>query len=411
LFSKTSRKTDTLLWCIELNRLANHGNLFYRRLCPDDVRLAPNNLGISKNSLASPERSSGAGVQQKCRNGQVGSNFADFDDLHRGICMAARGFQFTREARPLANLRLPIRFQRLVRNLTAAGIALSFPAVTFGQLNLGQSSFGQSGFGQTSFGQTGQTGTGQTGTGQTGLGQGVSETLNGGLGGAGLPGFGANPFSTGGLSGEALSPYGRNGLIGNTASGGTAAGGTSAGGALGAASNLGGLTGAALNNRSLQSTLGGLGGRGGRSTFSQNQNSDKPKIRTTVKLGFQVASPTNEAASRAINERLNRLPSRVLNGVTVSMSGRTAIIQGEVSSPSDGKVIERLLSLEPGIDAVKNELTYTNLPVPPAPSPTSKSTIGGSQRNASRTASPMSNAGISTVQIAQEEVVPAPDPM
>ncbi len=50
------------------------------------------------------------------------------------------------------------------------------------------------------------------------------------------------------------------------------------------------------------------------------------------------------------------------------MQGRTAVIVGQVASESDGELIERLLSLEPGIDAVENELVYSTAPeLVPAP--------------------------------------------
>lgn len=316
------------------------------------------------------------------------------------------GLQMTLENRtqaslgPRNQLGKPARqLRKLLRTFAAAALAMSFPAVALGQTGFGQTGtgFGQAGLGQTGFGQAG---VGQTGTGQAG-GLGLGDALTSGLGQSGQNGFGANPFGVGGLSGQALSPYGRNGLIGATTTGGGTAGaaGANTGGALGAANNLGGLTGAALNNRSLQSTLGGFGGRNSRGGLNQNQNQNsKSTVRATVSLGFEVAPPTNAVATQTINDRLRRIPSSVLNGVTVEINGRTATIRGQVNAPSDGKVIERLLSLEPGIDAVKNELTYANGQAPAMPmSATSSST-------------PLQpSVGKSAVQVAPE-VVPAPNP-
>jgi hypothetical protein len=229
----------------------------------------------------------------------------------------------------------------------------------------------------------------------------LGDALTSGFGQTGQNGFGANPFGVGGLSGQALSPFGRNGLIGtSTALGGSAgaagAAGANTGGAAGVANNLGGLTGAALNQRGLQSAFGG--GRNARGGLNQNQNSTNSKIRATVSLGFEVPAPTNAVATRAINDRLSRIPSAVLNGVTVEINGRTATIRGEVNAPSDGKVIERLLSLEPGIDAVQNELTYANDQAPASPMP---ATSGSYNLEPSE--------GTSAVQFAPE-VVPAPNP-
>ncbi len=316
-------------------------------------------------------------------------------------------------AKELPSVQLSRSLRTRVRNslriITAAALTLGVSNCSFaqvGQTGFGQTGFGQTGLGQTGFGQPGGTGFGQTGqTGQAG-GLGLGDSLSGGLGQSGQPGFGANPFSTGGLSGQAMTPYGRNGLIGAPTSGGTAGGmAAGAGGALGAANNLGGLTGAALNNRSLQGAFGG-GRNAGRGGFNQNQNqnSTKSKIRATVKLGFESTPTTNVVATRAINDRLRRIPAAVLTGVSVEMSDRIAVIRGKVNSPGDGKVIERLLSLEPGIDGVKNELTYANgqAPAPPQPADSAQKQSPGS-----RAAS--SSVGISAVQVAPE-IVPSPAP-
>ncbi|MCA9132636.1 MAG: BON domain-containing protein [Planctomycetales bacterium] len=53
------------------------------------------------------------------------------------------------------------------------------------------------------------------------------------------------------------------------------------------------------------------------------------------------------------------LPSS-LDGVQLEMEGRTAIIRGQVASEADVQLAERLLSLEPGIDSVRNELVVLN---------------------------------------------------
>jgi hypothetical protein len=326
--------------------------------------------------------------------------------------MAAKRLQVTpglqvklefRSQAPLGRHNQHRKHRKLVRAFAAAALALSFPAVALGQAGFGQTGtgFGQAGLGQTGFGQaTGQTGAGQTG--QAG-GLGLGDALTSGFGQSGQNGFGANPFSVGGLSGQALSPYGRNGLIGTSSALGGSTGaagsaGANTGGAVGAANNLGGLTSAALNQRGLQSAFGGPGGRNARGGLNQNQNSTNSKVRATVSLGFEVAPPTNAVATQAINDRLSRIPSSILNGVTVEINGRTATIRGEVNAPSDGKVIERLLSLEPGIDAVDNELTYANGQAPPMPVPATSGTTALEP-----------SVGISAVQVAPE-VVPAPDP-
>ncbi len=65
------------------------------------------------------------------------------------------------------------------------------------------------------------------------------------------------------------------------------------------------------------------------------------------------------ARSAQIQTRLARIPSNVgTNGVQVVMDGRTAVLRGSVASQADDRMLQRLLSLEPGVSKVKSELTY-----------------------------------------------------
>ena len=286
-----------------------------------------------------------------------------------------------------------------------------FGQTGFGQTGFGQTGFGQTGMGQTGFGQTGQTGfgqLGQTGMGQTGFGQAGQA---GGFGQTGQAGqAGANPFGSGGMMGQtnAFGSLAGAALLNRGLQGG-GLGGMGAGG-------FGGMGG-----------LGGRGGRGGMNSFNQNQNqnSNKPQIRATVKLGFDIPAPPNAETSRVINDRLRRIPSPVVDGVTVSMQGRTAVIRGQVDSPAAGKVIERLLSLEPGVDAVKNELTFAtgqgsaagqNAPVPPTPRPpvpnripTSSSTNAAQPSATSPALSAPQSNSTARPSGTTAEIVPAPE--
>ena len=40
-----------------------------------------------------------------------------------------------------------------------------------------------------------------------------------------------------------------------------------------------------------------------------------------------------------------------------AMQGKTAILRGQVESEGDAKLAERVISLEPGVYAIQNELT------------------------------------------------------
>lgn len=257
-----------------------------------------------------------------------------------------------------------------------------------GQLGLGQGQTGQIGGGFGQLGQLGQGGLGQTGGGQQlgGLNQQAASQAGVGFGGISSGQNGqANPFGTGGM--------------------------------MGATTNVGGLAGAALMNRGLQNSMGGLGmggfggrggmmGRGGMNQFNQNQNnSNQKKIRATAKIGFEVTAPSNAVTSRLVNDRLKRIPSPALDGITVEMSGRTAIIRGTVDSVADAKMVERLLSLEPGIDGVKNELTLAaGSPAGAGNRSNPNSAAPRPQTNPLPSTSPLSNS-----VGAASELVPEPD--
>jgi hypothetical protein len=99
-----------------------------------------------------------------------------------------------------------------------------------------------------------------------------------------------------------------------------------------------------------------MGGLGGQNMNNQNET----RIRATVKIGFDYDAPVPAARSQAINSRLARIPlPPKYNTVNVTMQGRKAVITGTVPTTADGKLIERLLSLEPGVDGVDNQLVFT----------------------------------------------------
>lgn len=201
---------------------------------------------------------------------------------------------------------------------TGFGASTSNP---FGQTGLGQSGLGQSGLGQSGLGQSGL---GQSGLGQSGLGQigfGTTVALD--------PTFGTTQFSNSLATAAAVNRV------------------TSALGGRGFGGNFGG-------------GRGGFGGFGG-----QNNNQQKPQVRAVLRIGFPVEARESSAVGQSVNARLARMPqSKNLQNVQVTMQGRTAVIRGEVESAEDGKLVERLLSLEPGIDAIKNELTIAGQPAP-----------------------------------------------
>lgn len=69
--------------------------------------------------------------------------------------------------------------------------------------------------------------------------------------------------------------------------------------------------------------------------------------------------PTVTANALRIQERIARSGSRAnFRNVKVLMSGRTVVLQGSVDSQADEQLVQRLVSLEPGVDGVISQLDY-----------------------------------------------------
>ena len=256
-----------------------------------------------------------------------------------------------------------------------------FSVVAGFETNTAQAQFGGFGTGTQTGGVGGTGGFGTTGTGgfgATGAG-GFGATGAGGVGATGAGGIGGANVS----SGTPVSPFGGNGTPANifggfnkTPQGFSVPLGTPAGGAGGAAGlnsgrttgigGLGGLggLGGGLGGRG---GIGGLGGLGGRNNMlgGNNANNKKP-IRAVVSIGFdRPETPTTGPDSTAVKAQA-RLEKVVLPGnsknVRVTMEGRTATLNGQVASEREKRLMERLLSLEPGVDSIKNLLTTPTSP-------------------------------------------------
>ena len=77
-----------------------------------------------------------------------------------------------------------------------------------------------------------------------------------------------------------------------------------------------------------------------------------------LEIAFDIAPSQGELrsvgdASMDILERVAQISGRSAN---VTMSGTTAILRGTVNSVRTSELLSQLLSFEPGIDGVKNEL-------------------------------------------------------
>jgi hypothetical protein len=113
--------------------------------------------------------------------------------------------------------------------------------------------------------------------------------------------------------------------------------------------------------------LGGLGGLGslfGGFGAGTSQNT-RPAIRT--RLRSAINAPPIPAAQVQMNAmgRFRSLATRpALNGISVNMRDRTAVISGVVSSDRDRRMSELLIRLEPGVARVDNQVVVS--PASPA---------------------------------------------
>lgn len=220
--------------------------------------------------------------------------------------------------------------------LLLGGIVLWLPAESLGQsIQDPQSGFGSSP--NSNLGQPITAGSnifsqplpapslGSQSGGATGAGGGATGADAGGL--AGSQG-GANMMSQ-----NALNPF--SGAAGT----GTGALGTGVGGLRGGGFGRFGAFNSMFNNQAFQN--GGFG-----------QNEQK-RIPTKLTVRFNHPRIPATAVDSNLTRRINALN---FPGVTVSVEDRVAIVSGTVGSEDDRRVVDRFVSMEPGVSSVENRL-------------------------------------------------------
>ena len=155
-----------------------------------------------------------------------------------------------------------------------------------------------------------------------------------GGGNAGVQG-GANMMSQ-----NALNPF--SGALGTAAG----AGGFGLGGANSFRSGFGrfGAFNSMFNNQAFQNGFG--------------QNEQK-RIPTKLTVRFNHPQISDSAIDAKITRRINALN---FPGVKVSVEDRVAIVSGTVDSEDDRRVVDRFVSMEPGISTVENRLEVRGRP-------------------------------------------------
>jgi hypothetical protein len=245
-----------------------------------------------------------------------------------------------------------------------------------GQTGLGGSGFGGSGFGGSGFGGT-SSGFGG-GLGSSGFGGGSGFGSGGFGGGMGSSGFGSGLGSSGFGGGFGSSGLGGNGFgqnsFGNNQQGGQAFVGRDSGDMASVFNQLG-----RNSNQFFQQLNRTMGGGRNRRGNSQEENAALlVRVRLDVAFDHPRTQPT--VVATAVRGRLETLLARRnITAPEVEMVGDTVVLRGVAASESQRLVIEKLVSLEPGVAEVDNQMTVANEPSaaesPATESPTTDSTL------------------------------------
>ena len=225
--------------------------------------------------------------------------------------------------------------------------------------------FGSSGFGSSSFGGGfGGGGFGGSGFG-SGFGSGLGSGFGSGLGGG--SGFGGSRFGSGSgvfrNAGIGSGSFGQSGLSGMQ--GGQAFVGRDSGdmqaffGQMGRASNQ-------FFQQLGRTVGGGRGQRAQRRATAQAEN-EAPPVRVRLNVAFDYPQAPPPALATTVRTRLDPiLARRSVASPDVGVVSDTVVLRGTVASDNERRLIERLVSLEPGVAAVENQLTVAE-PEPPGP--------------------------------------------
>jgi hypothetical protein len=257
----------------------------------------------------------------------------------------------------------------------AATLAILISAVSTADAQMrsgGMSGFGSSGFGSSGFGSSGF---GRSGMGGMGIGGGgFGSSGFGGGGGFGSSGFGGSGF---GGSGFGSSGFGNRGGLGSSGFGGSGFGS----GQYGGGQAFVGRDAADMQNTFMQSNRASTQFfRNMNRQMSRNnrdnrkavtvQNPPQP-MRVEVQVAFAAPQQTPTAVATRLQARLAKiLTDHKMSQPTVLMEGDTAVLRGVATSESEAQVISQLVALEPGVRAVRNEMTVpgavSEAIVPPA---------------------------------------------
>jgi hypothetical protein len=106
-------------------------------------------------------------------------------------------------------------------------------------------------------------------------------------------------------------------------------------------------------NRRQNTTQNGAGGN------------DMPQVQISLRVGFQVPPATAAAVTRDLSVRVSRILNPIVSDPNLQIVGQTVTLRGTVASEEEKRLAETILSLQPGVTTVNNELVVAGAPLPP----------------------------------------------
>jgi hypothetical protein len=262
----------------------------------------------------------------------------------------------------------------------AGAIVLCITSLAYAQGRMGGMNSGGSAFGSSS----GLRPLGQAGFGATQFGSGFGSSGMSGFGSSGMGGM--NSFGSGGLGSSFGGGGGMNGMSGFGMQGmggmnGGAMGGQSFvgrdGGDMNAVMSQMGRAGTQFFN-SMSQNMRGRNNRNRQQPAAENGENERPEMRIRLEVGFAAPRPAPTALARDIQTRIAALAvDHSLGQPQVSVEGDTVVLRGVAESESQILVLANLIALEPGVRAVRNEMTVAAAPavaVPVATTPAAPAT-------------------------------------
>lgn len=198
-------------------------------------------------------------------------------------------------------------------------------------------------------------GSGSGGFGSSGFGSSFGSSGFGGSFGSG--GFGSSGFgSSFGSSGFGSSGFGNSGF-GSNRTGNRSFVGRDANDMQAIFSQLGRSSNQFFNNMNRQMA------RANRQQTAVTTRNAPQQIRTEVLVAFDAPQPSADVVAKTLQVRLAKIMGdHHMTVPTVSVQNGTAVLSGVAKSENERRVIESLVSLEPGVRSVRNEMTVAGVP-------------------------------------------------